>query len=379
MVDNSFFDSPEEQSVVKTAIVTEYFAAWANIIMIVQDKRKSVPEQRLAYFDLFAGAGYYKDGTKSTPIIVLEKAINNYNLSKRLVTFFNEKDKESFDSLKTAIEKLPNITRLKHKPEILNIEVGEDMVKVFRKHNLIPSLFFIDPWGYKGLSLELIKTVLKDWGCDCIFFFNYNRVKMGLKNELVVDHMEALFGETRTKLLQDKLKTVLPSNYESTIVEELCRAIEDGLLGQRFILPFRFRGKDGKRISHHLVFVSKSFRGYDTMKNIMAKHSSSFNQGVASFEYSPISPNQPGFEFVNPLEELEKSMVASFANKTISFEHLYQKHSVSTPYLGKHYKEVLKGMEQAGKIRVDRPAGAKKGYFQDDCKITFLNEPDLLF
>lgn len=378
MANNTFFDIQKEQSLIKTAIVTEYFDAWANIMMKVQDRNKLAPEGRIAYMDLFAGPGYYKNGDKSTPIIVLEKAINNYNLSRRLVTFFNEKDKESFDSLKTAIEKLPNITRLKHKPDILNIEVGEDIIKVFRKLNLIPSLFFIDPWGYKGLSLELIKTVLKDWGCDCIFFFNYNRINMGLKNERVEDHMDALFGETRAKLLREKLKNVLASEQELTIVEEMCQAIKD--MGKRFILPFRFRDEKGTRTSHHLIFVSKEFLGYDKMKQIMAKYSSNSTQGVASFEYNPANKNQLFlFQFSQPLEELENSLLEKFSGKTISFKDLYQQHSVSTPYREPDYRTVLKGMEKKGKITVNRPAKSPKGSFKNEFKISFLREPDLLF
>lgn len=378
MANNTFFDIQKEQSFVKTAIVTEYFNAWANIIMTVQDKKRSAPEGRLAYIDLFAGPGYYKNNAKSTPIIVLEKAINNHNLAKRLVTFFNEKDKDLFNSLKKAIEELPNINQLKHKPEIHNVEVGEDIIKFFRKLNLIPSLFFIDPWGYKGLSLELIKTVLKDWGCDCIFFFNYNRISMGLNNERVEDHMDALFGETRAKLLREKLKTVLPSEQELTIVEEMCQAIKN--MGKRFILPFRFRDEKGTRTSHHLIFVSKDFLGYDKMKQIMAKYSSNSTQGVVSFEYNPANTNQPFlFQFFQPLEELEKSLVEKFSGKTIYFKDLYQQHSVSTPYREPDYRTVLKGMEKKGKITVNRPAKSPKGSFKNEFKISFLNEPDLLF
>ena len=55
----------------------------------------------------------------------------------------------------------------------------------------------MDPWGYKGLSLRLINSVLRNWGSDCIIFFNYNRINMGLNNEFVREHMDALFGAER--------------------------------------------------------------------------------------------------------------------------------------------------------------------------------------
>jgi three-Cys-motif partner protein len=68
-----FFDQSRDQSKVKATIVAKYFDAWAHVIVAVQ-KRYPDKEQRLAYVDLFAGPGRYEDGTKSTPLLILEKA-----------------------------------------------------------------------------------------------------------------------------------------------------------------------------------------------------------------------------------------------------------------------------------------------------------------
>jgi hypothetical protein len=45
------------------------------------------------------------------------------------------------------------------------------------------------------------------WGCDAIFFFNYNRINMGIANDSVREHMQALFGEEQISMLQRKLTT----------------------------------------------------------------------------------------------------------------------------------------------------------------------------
>ena len=67
MTDNSFFNEAAEQSQVKTAIVEKYFTAWASVIVNTQ-KRYPHHAQKIAYIDLFAGPGRYKDGTLSTPL-----------------------------------------------------------------------------------------------------------------------------------------------------------------------------------------------------------------------------------------------------------------------------------------------------------------------
>jgi len=84
---------------------------------------------------------------------------------------------------------------------VRNKEVGQEIVAMFSQMRLIPTLFFIDPWGYKGLTLQLINAVLKDWGCDIIVFFNYNRISMGLSNQYVEEHMNALFTKQRADTL----------------------------------------------------------------------------------------------------------------------------------------------------------------------------------
>ncbi len=69
MSDASFFEESKEQSLIKAEIVRKYFWAWAKVVVSVA---KSRGEDRIAYIDLFAGPGRYKDGPKSTPLLVLE-------------------------------------------------------------------------------------------------------------------------------------------------------------------------------------------------------------------------------------------------------------------------------------------------------------------
>lgn len=187
-----FFEERSDQSRVKAELVEKYFYAWANVIKGSVLKRNG----RLAYIDLFAGPGRYKDGAASVPLMILEKAISDDFLKDHLVTIFNDKDDNNTRTLEAELKKLPGIKNLKYQPDVMNKEVGENIVRMFEKINLVPTFFFVDPWGYKSLSLRLINSVLKDWGCDCVFFFNYNRVNMGLNNPIVREHMEALFGNS---------------------------------------------------------------------------------------------------------------------------------------------------------------------------------------
>jgi three-Cys-motif partner protein len=355
MSDPGFFDESREQSIVKATIVAKYFWAWAKVIIPTAKRH----EGKIAYLDLFAGPGRYQDGTKSTPLLILQQAIADPQMRQMLVTLFNDRDENHSRELDAAIKALPNVGTLKYQPAVLNEEVGTEMVKQFQKTKLVPTLFFVDPWGYKGLSLQLVNSVLKDWGCDCIFFFNYNRISMGLSNPSVEEHMNALFGKVRADELRPLLEGASPNDRELRIVEELCNAL--GAREGRYVLPFRFLNDQGTRTSHHLIFVSKSFKGYEIMKSIMAKESSKLDQGVPSFEYNPADNRFPTlFELTAPLDELEDRLLDYFAGQRLTMKDVYLKHNVGRSYIEKNYKDALRSLESKNEIECKPPATERR-------------------
>lgn len=371
MSTDKFFEESKEQSQVKATIVSKYFWAWAKVL-ISQVKNRG---NKIAYIDLFAGPGRYKDGSKSTPILILEKAVADKDMREMLVTIFNDGDPEHAESLRKAIADIPGIDTLKYTPDIKTSIVGEDIAKIFEKVNLIPTLFFIDPWGYKGLSLRLINSVLKNFGCDCIIFFNFNRINMGLSNPLVKEHMDALFGKERAEALRQRLDKMGSYERELTVVEEISEALKE--MGGKFVLPFRFRNSAGNRTSHYLIFVSKNFRGYEIMKDIMARESSANIQGVPSLEYIPADKNYPTlFNFSRPIEELEEMLLKEFSGKTLTMQQIYEQHSVGKRFVKKNYKDALLNIELKGQIFCNPPANKRKLYrgkpsFGDNVVVTF--------
>jgi three-Cys-motif partner protein len=368
-VAENFFDEQREQSEIKAEIVSKYFWAWAKVIIATQ---KRYGGDRIAYIDLFAGPGRYKDGAASTPVRILETAIKEPDFCERLVAMFNDKDTENTRSLEEAIAGLPGIEKLKHTPKVYADEVGEEIVSIFEKMKLVPTFFFVDPFGYKGLSLRLVNSVLKDWGCDCVFFFNYNRISMGLGNEAVEQHMDALFGRARADAIRAHFgaKKLSPEEREAYIVEEMTQALKE--MGGKFVLPFRFRNEAGSRTTHHLFFVTKHFRGYEIMKDIMHTRSEK-EGGVARFEYNPASRAQPTlFGLLTPLSELEGMLLRDFAGAETTIRAVYERHSVGKPYVLKNYRDVLCQMEQAKKVRLDPPCPPRrKGTIAEHVKIIF--------
>ena len=351
-----FFEERLEQSEAKARIVTKYFSAWAKVLMPFVQQRGS----KLAYVDLYAGPGRYKDGAASTPLLVLQAAIDNPQLSQMLVSFFNDANQNNTNTLDEEIRKLPNIGNLKYPPVIRCGEVDEEAERYFSESR-IPTFSFVDPFGYKGLSLNIVKSVIKDWGCDCIFFFNYNRINAGITNPHVTSHIDALFGKARADNLRSLLPGLGPSLREAAILEELANEIRN--LGGKFVLPFTFKNTTGTRTSHKLIFVSKNFKGYEIMKDIMAKESSTRDEGVASFTYSPADASMPLlFSLAQPMNHLRNSLTQHFAGRQVSLDEIYWEHSINTPYVKANYRKALKALEQDGVVSAYSLEGQRRPF-----------------
>ncbi|MCB9997965.1 MAG: three-Cys-motif partner protein TcmP [Methylobacteriaceae bacterium] len=354
---NKFFSEQKEQSEVKARIVAKYFDAWSGV-MLGTAKRYS-RDPKIAYIDLFCGPGRYTDGSKSTPIMILENALRNPTLRDSLVTLFNDKDPENVASLKVAISEIDNISSLKNQPTIYCSEVDSDAEKMFSSTKMCPTFSFVDPFGYKGLSAKFIRAMIKDWGSDSVFFFNYGRINAGISNPLVAKHMDALFGEERAEKMRDYVRNKSPAKREVYILEELANSLKD--IGAPYVLPFKFKRVDGKRTSHALVFVSKHSLGYGIMKDIMARESSTEDEGVPSFQYSPADASTPLlFSLSRPLKQLSSDLCNTFAGKSLTFGEIFARHNVDTPYIQKNYRHALNKLETEGRITANPPMAKRQ-------------------
>lgn len=354
MATEHFFVESSAQSRVKVEIVSKYFRGWANVMASTTRKRGGT---EIGYTDLFAGPGEYADGTRSTPLLILEQAVADPKLREMLVTHFNDADRANADALRQAIAAIPGIETLKHAPVVTSKVIDLAHAAELERMRLPPTLFFIDPWGYIGLSLRLLRAATRSWGSDCIFFFNYKRINAGLGNDLFAERMNDIFGEQRANRLRPELVGLSPRDRESRIVAELLEAlkVECG----EFALQFPFATDTGACTSHYLMFVTKGRKGHDIMKAIMAPRSSASPQGVPSFGFNPAEQRQPLLPFGDldcPLAALEGELLADFKGRRLTFQQLFDEHNVGKRYVRQNYRDVLLRLEERGRIVVRPPA-----------------------
>lgn len=353
----TFFEERSDQSEVKSRIVSKFFASWSSVIVSTARKHSRTP--RLAYIDLFAGPGIYTDGSRSTPLLVMEKAISSPDLARGLSTIFNDADPSHAACLRGAIESLEGYSRLIHKPIFLCGTVNEKAEQAFAQARMVPTLSFVDPFGYKGLTGTLLAALTKDWGSDCIFFFNYRRINSAITNTAFGPHIDALFGVERATAMRQAVGAMRPPQRREYVLAKLEEALAER--GLKYTLPFMFWNSAGTRPTHALVYAAKSPKGHGIMKSIMAAESTWSDHGVPTYSHSPADATRnPKLLLEDPIVALADHLCRRYDGVQITVGQLIAQEEPGSRFLEKNFREAVLMLEAEGKISASPKAADRR-------------------
>lgn len=347
-----FFESPSEQSMIKAKIVTSYFTAWSRIMC-----QHWSPSISIGYVDLFSGPGIYQDGSESVPLILIRHVLNNEKLRNRFLFYFNDKDERNIENLKNAISEADTCQKLKNKIKYSVKVIDENFANEITFNSSCPILSFVDPFGYKGLTIDLINKLIANNGSDCIFFFNYNRINMALSSNTKFDeYLEGIFGNGRVQDLKNELKGLSSEEREPVVLDALIEALKENNIN--YVLPFKFYRADMMRTSHFIIFVSKHKLGCKIMKQIMYANSAKDIDGVASFELKDAKNFSNKFEqlsfFDRPLDSLCEEIYHFYKGKEVEVKQICVKYDTdfSNYFVSRNVKDALIKLEEQNKIEV---------------------------
>ena len=147
-----------EHTKVKHILFSKYFKTWSSILGTYHN---------LYVFDCFAGRGRYVDGSEGSPLKILKILINlkkTQGKPENAYCHFIEKNKNNHinlhDEINNFIDQHESLDWLEiktHCDEFSN--VLDDIIRDY-DNNISPAFFFIDPFGFGGIPLDLIKRIL---------------------------------------------------------------------------------------------------------------------------------------------------------------------------------------------------------------------------
>jgi three-Cys-motif partner protein len=336
----------------KSKLVIDYFGIWASIL--------AQKAERIAYLDLFAGKAMHKSGEYSTGIEVLYTAKKNQMIREKIRLIFNDVKVRNCRNLEEFLIKNELGRHFDVKPVVRNLKIDKLIAGKLAKVRMIPTFCFIDPYGYRGLSINLVQAVLKDYGSDAFIFFYTSGINRNILRKDAQDDMIALFGEKRYKEIIKRITTVKQSR-EDYLLQQFRQAVNS--VGAQYFIALQVNFHNSRRISHHLVFLSKHRLGFNRMKNVMYKYSVR-EDGIPRYLYVEGCENpgdQQNVSFVGPMSELKQFLKEKYAGRKVLVEHIVEElDKLRLNYVDRNIQDALMLLENDGVVEVTADSGRRR-------------------
>lgn len=144
----SYFQELKEWSERKHELLTKYLDGFVRIL--------GGSTGLVYYVDGFAGQGIYDDGAKGSPVLAAEYAAGLEGKHYRLHCLNVEVDDQHFENLSANTEAFSGVATNYHG------EFGQHVDSIVSQIGLQPAIFFLDPFGLKGIEWEHIHKALTE-------------------------------------------------------------------------------------------------------------------------------------------------------------------------------------------------------------------------
>jgi three-Cys-motif partner protein len=337
----------------KHEILKRYLQAWMVIL-----SQSRFPE--LLYVDGFAGPGEYKGGEVGSPIIALDTALAyRPPLTAKVHFLFVDKDVERANHLRTLIAQrtLPANFSVTVEGGVTFEEAFERRYSSFvRSGRLMPTFAFIDPFGWTGAPLSLVRKILGQKNCEVFINFMYEEINRFIGHPDQVQNFDSFFGT---------------DTWKSCVAErdprQRNRCLHDLYLRQlnqiaRYVRSFEM--SNARDVTDYFLFYATSeLLGLKKMKEAMWKVDES-----GEFRFSDATdPNQLVlFEKAPSVPTLQKHIRSACGGRDIRVGDIETSVLVDTAFRESHYKKILKALETDGHLKIVRAAdGRRAGTFGD--------------
>lgn len=224
---------------------------------------------RIVFVDGFAGPGEYEGGEPGSPIIALDSLIEHSYFPKmsgcEFLFLFIEADRAHFEMLERTVAGRhfhPNV-----KPRVRCGTFEEHMAQVLDslgEKQMAPAFVMVDPFGVKGLPLNLLRRLASFPKTELLITFIYESMSRFLGSDNFKPHLDKLFGTSEWRramnLHGDRRKEFLSDLYARQL----------GSIGMEYVRLFEMKDA-GNRTEYFLAFATHHTEGLRVMKEAMWK------------------------------------------------------------------------------------------------------------
>ena len=339
----------------KVRLLGEYLKRYLNIIS------NDGYTEEINIFDLFCGPGIYEDGGEGSPLVTLKEINETFiNLiSKKEIKLpkinchFNDVDSSKIEVLRNSIEKkslhFNDFGYLKYSSDDYINEVMR-LKNVFKSYRNKKAFVFIDPYGYKYIKSEHIKSLMdSNKKSEVLLWLPTQHMYRFSKNgtpEALLDFIEELTQYKEWKKTDSvwKFITQLKEGFQS-------------YLGDNYFVD-NFSIKKEENTVFCLYFFTSHIKGFEKM--LEAKWEIDNEQG-RGWEYTGNSATLFSDIKTNELEEKLKIYL-----KDKKFNRDVYEFTLRQGYLPKHTNQILEDWQKNNSLIVNLANGEnarKKSFY----------------
>lgn len=326
------FEDYREHTAIKHAILKDYLSTWVIILGSWQRK--------IVYIDGFCGPGSYKRGDQifdGSPIIALRIA---EEFSDRVDVFclFIDENESFCKDLQCRIDLLGLQGNYQIVPGKFEDVITDLLDKVPR---MAPAFCFIDPFGYSGIPLRVIRRFLDRPTTEAFINFMYEPLSRFLPVKTQHEHMDSLFdtGEWR-RVLELGLRYGVRESFLRDLYRDQLKTCA------KYVWPFQLKDPDRDRTMYYLFHCSNNPKGIKVMKEVMYRRGT-----VGTYSYQGREAPQGMLFSIEPnLNELGQALLREFSGRKISFNEIIEA-TLEWPFIEKHYRSVLNNLKEKGLIK----------------------------
>ena len=158
--------------------------------------------------------------------------------------------------------------------------------------SIMPSLFFVDPFGFKGLSFEKIACFLNKYkSSEFIVNFMYEEFNRFKSIKSIGTTLDEFFGSDIENVVEE-VKDLSIEERRNKIINEYKNNFRKR--GVKYTLDFDIQKDESNAYKMSMVFLSNNIHGFNVMKDVML----SLSENI-SFEYKTHERKTPTlFSFI---------------------------------------------------------------------------------
>ena len=265
----------------------------------------------------------------------------NQNFSNGIFFGIIEKDQDNIDNL----QKIFTYKNLGNLPiGIIKGDFDKNINELLdQKHNLAPTFFLVDPFGF-SIRYETLKRIMsvKNGKSEIFLNFMFNSVQRFLKAPRIEHHIDNLFGCTEWRDIK--------SNNEAK-EKDIIDLFQAQLKGfSKYVFPYRLSFPDKDMTYYYMIHLTNNLEACSIMKDAFAK----FNEGKVEY-----IGRKSDIKQMNIFDTSDYIITAcagylsgKYNNTSLTYGKILEENIDSTEFLERHFREAIRSLLKNNTIQI---------------------------